>query len=200
MLIRKLKPKVVVQLGDLYDLYSFSRFPRSLNVITPAQEIKQGRKGAEEMWKAVQQAAGKDVECWQLKGNHDARLARSIANALPEVEGMAALGLWNFPGVTTLSAERDELILDGIVYMHGFRKFGDHVRYNLMSTVCGHSHLGGVAFLPLKNKILFELNAGYLGNPKSTALSYTQQAKISRWSKGIGFIDEHGPRFIPLGV
>ncbi len=111
---------------------------------------------------------------------------------------MAAKGLWEFDGVTTMGSERDELIIDGILYMHGFRKHGDHVKYNLMSTVCGHSHTGGVVFHPIKGKTLFELNAGYLGDPKSAALSYTRQSKISKWTLGLGYIDDYGPRFVPL--
>tara|TARA_R110000868_G_scaffold9394_6_gene46941 strand:- start:2716 stop:3396 length:681 start_codon:yes stop_codon:yes gene_type:complete len=198
-IIRKEKPKIVIQIGDLLDLYAFSKFPKSLNVMGPAQEVKQGRKVTEDLWKEIRQAAGRQVECFQLLGNHDERLAKRIQESLPEVEGMAGTGLWSFPGVQTMEAERDELIIDGVVYMHGYRKFGDHVKYNLMSTVCGHSHQGGVVYLPIKGKTLFELNAGYLGDPKATAMTYTKQSKISRWTKGVGWIDDYGPRFIPLG-
>lgn len=194
-IIRKLKPKIVIQIGDVRDLYSYGRFPRSLNVMTPAQEIKQGTKAIEDLWWSVRDAAGKGVECWQLRGNHDMRMAKQIASSLPEVEGLMP-DLWKFEGVTTMPAERDELIIEGVCYMHGYRRFGDHVRYNLMSTVCGHSHTGGVVYMPHKNHTLFELNCGYLGNPKSTALSYTAQAKISKWTHGLGVIDEYGPRFI----
>lgn len=199
MLIRDIKPKVIVQIGDLRDMFSFGRFPRSPNVMTPRQELVQGTKVITDLWKNARAAAGKGVECYLLRGNHDERLAKMTLNALPEVEGLLP-DLWQFDGVTTLPAERDELILDGVVYMHGYRNHGDHVRYNLMSTVCGHSHTGGVVYMPRKNDILFELNVGYLGNPKAVALSYTKQAKISRWTKGIGVIDDYGPRFIPLGV
>lgn len=196
--IREVKPRIIVQVGDLYDLYSFSRFPRSLNVMTPIQEVKQGRRAAEYLWSEARAAAGRGVECWQLLGNHDERLAKQLMLALPEAEGFTQ-DFWKFEGVTTMPSERNELILDGILYMHGYRRHGDHVRFNSISTVCGHSHTGGVVFLPVKGKTLFELNCGYLGNPKSIALSYTRQAQISKWSKGVGVIDSWGPRFIPLG-
>lgn len=195
--IRKLRPKIVIQIGDVRDLFSYGRFPRSLNVMTPAQEIKQGTRAIEDMWRAIRAAAGKGVECFQLRGNHDERITKQILSALPEVEGVVQ-DLWSFEGVTTMAAEREELIIDRVVYMHGYRNFGDHVKYNLMSTVCGHSHVGGVVYLPRKDDILFELNCGYLGNPKSTALSYTKQSKISKWTRGLGVIDDLGPRFIPL--
>jgi hypothetical protein len=47
------KPRHVVQVGDLYDRYSQSRFPRLHSVITPADELSQGREQAEAMWQAV---------------------------------------------------------------------------------------------------------------------------------------------------
>ncbi len=165
--------------------------------MTPIQEIKAGTKGAEEMWAEIRAAAGRGVECFQLMGNHDSRLAKRIAEAMPEFEGLPR-GLWDFHGVTTMDSERDELIIENVLYMHGYRKFGDHVKYNLMSTVCGHSHTGGVIYHPIKGRTLFELNAGYLGNPQSAAMSYTRQSKISKWTLGLGVIDQYGPRFIPL--
>lgn len=199
--IRRAKPKVVIQIGDALDLYAFSKFPRSYNVMTPAAEMKKGRHVLEDFWKAIRGAAGKSADLYQLKGNHDSRMAKRMIAALPEFESFLGKcsDLWEFPGVETVAAERDELILDDICYMHGYRKHGDHVRYNLMSTVCGHSHVGGVIYVPHKGQTLFELNAGYLGNAKTTALSYTNQAKISKWTLGVGLIDSWGPRFIPVG-
>lgn len=197
-LVRKEKPKLIIQIGDLRDCFSYGKFPRSYNVMTPLQEIKAGTKASEEMWAELRKAAGRGVECFQLMGNHDERVAKRMFEALPEFEGLTR-GLWDFPGVQTMESERDELIIDSVVYMHGYRKHGDHVKHNLMSTVCGHSHQGGVIYHPIKGKTLFELNAGYLGDPNSTALSYTKQSRISRWTKGLGWIDAYGPRFLPFG-
>jgi hypothetical protein len=44
---------------------------------------------------------------------------------------------------------------------------------------------------------VYELNAGYLGDPHAKALSYTA-SKLIDWTHGFGFIDEFGPRFIQL--
>ena len=200
-LARKLKPKRIVQLGDLYDLYSYSRFARSYNVLTPVQEITKGRKDAAEFWKELQDAAGKGVECFQVLGNHDERLIKKTMGLLPELEHLIAEvnHLWRFDGVETQSSERDELILDGICYMHGYRPHGRHVTYNLMNTVVGHLHLGGVVYHRLLNKTIWELNAGYIADPKSVPMSYSKQAKISKSTQGVGWIDDHGPRFITVG-
>lgn len=48
-LVGDLKPGVVIQLGDLYDLLSFSKYPRSFNVLTPRDEIDEARKCAEDL-------------------------------------------------------------------------------------------------------------------------------------------------------
>jgi hypothetical protein len=199
-LIRKLKPKRIVQLGDLYDLYSYSRFARSYNVLTPAQEVKLGRKDAQTFWKEARAAAGRGVECYQLIGNHDERLLKKTMGLLPELEHLIqeVNHLWKFDGVHTQAAERDELILDGVCYMHGFRKFGDHVKHNMMSTVCGHLHLGGVSYMRLGKKTIWELNAGFVANPDCVPMSYGRQRTITKYTQGVGWIDSYGPRFIPL--
>lgn len=197
----RLKPKRIVQVGDLYDMYSSSRFPRSHNVHTPQQEITVGRKVAECFWRDLRMAAGPDVECYQLKGNHDERPAKLALSRAPELIHLLEKGLealWEFDGVQTQPTERDELILDGVCFMHGYRRHGHHVTYNLMPTVVGHLHVGGTVFMRLKGKTIWELNAGYIANPEAFPMSYSRQARISRCTHGIGVIDDLGPRFVPL--
>ena len=70
--------------------------------------------------------------------------------------------------------------------------------HNLKNTVVGHSHLGGVVYRNTFNGIIWELNAGFCGDTESKALSYTPQ-RLTKWTKGFGFIDALGPRFIPAG-
>lgn len=205
--IRKVQPDAVVQMGDLYDFYSFSRYPRSLDVTTPKDEAKKGRKQAVEFWQAVQAAAPR-AKCYQLLGNHDDRVLKLAINKAPELASLLNGGvderldvghLWRFPGVTTQPDSRTELVLDGVVYMHGYRsRLGDHMRYNQQSTVVGHSHKGGVIYERNVKGPIFELNAGYLAHERSPVMAYTQQRKCDR-VPGYGVIDENGARFIPLG-
>lgn len=198
-LIRRVKPRIVVQLGDLYDLYSYSRFARSVNIMTPAEETRRGREQAEAFWKAVQSASS-NAECFQLLGNHDSRLVKKVFDVMPEYERFMdhSKSLWEFEGVTTQPSEREELIIEGICFQHGYRKFGEHVKHNQMNTVCGHLHLGGVAFMRLGKKTLWELNAGFCADESSVPMSYSRQNKISKHTQGVGLIDQDGPRFIPL--
>jgi len=154
----------------------------------------------EEIWERARQAAGPKTLCYQLLGNHDDRLIKRVMDSMPEAERFLdhSRELWRFKGVKTQESSRDELILDGVWYMHGYRQHGDHVKYNLMSTVVGHLHTGGVVFMRLRGKVLFELNCGHLANERAVPLSYTAQKRHSKWTTGIGVIDGEGPRFIPI--
>lgn len=196
--IKDFQPKYVIQIGDLFDMLSHGRFPRSLSTYNPREEMLEGRKMAVDMWKAIQAAAPK-AECHQILGNHDIRPMKKILEAYPEAEVFFDFEKWfKFDNVETHSDIRQELMINGICYIHGYRsKLGEHRDYNRLSTVCGHSHLGGVSFKNYGTETLFELNAGYIGDPESKALSYTPQ-KIINWTHGVGVIDSHGPRFIPL--
>lgn len=159
---------------------------------------------AERFWQNVQKLAPK-AKCYQLKGNHDERPLKTLAKkGAVEYEPLVSKSLnelFTFPGVWTQTEERDELILkiagQEIMFMHGFYlKPLQHTRENQMSTVFGHLHYGYTAFIPQKDNILFELNAGYIADREAFPLSYTRQRKVGRWTQGFGWIDKNGPRFI----
>lgn len=199
--IRKHRPDVVIQMGDLYDMFSFGRFPRSVNMMTPRCEIKLGNSMAIEFWTEVYRAMGRKGKRFQLIGNHDERPIKKLISIAPEFEDLAKEGidrLFRFDHVETQPSEREELEIDGVLYMHGYRKHGTHVSYNLQSTVCAHTHVGGVVTLRQRGKTLFELNCAYLGDPNSAPLSYTQQKKISKWTPGLGHITKEAAIFVPL--
>ncbi len=194
------KPDLMIQVGDLYDMYAHSKFPRSLNVYTPIQEEELGKRGAEEMWKILRETAPL-ARCIQLKGNHDVRPLKRTLEYQPAIEHAVTEylnKLMTFEGVELVKDIREEFIIDGIQFLHGYRSnIGDHRDYALMNTVCGHIHRGGTAFRRIRGQTLWELNAGFVGDPHSKALSYTPQ-KIADYTLGFGRIDELGPRFISL--
>jgi predicted phosphodiesterase len=192
------KPERVIQVGDLYDMLSHGKFPRSLNVYTPKEEMAEGRRGAQDMWEEVRRIAPQ-AELHQILGNHDVRPMKRIIEQYPEAELFFDFSKWfQFDGVQSHLEMRDELILENIAYIHGYRgKIGDHMEYMRRPVVCGHLHRGGVVYKNYGDAVLWELNAGYLGDPDSKALSYTAQ-KHSHWTHGVGEIDQFGPRFVPL--
>lgn len=198
--VEKEKPKYVVQVGDLYDRYSHAKFARSHNLFTPEQEDALGRKGAEEMWNEIAKAAPEAIR-HQILGNHDLRPLKQILAAYPQLERWSERMLaesMTFDGVETILDPRQELILPGgVVVIHGYKsKLGEHRDHTLTNVVCGHQHVGGVVYRQFSGRVLWELNVGLAGDPEAKGLSYTPQ-RITKWTLGFGFLDEHGPRFIP---
>lgn len=200
--IKSEKPQIVFQMGDAFDMYSFSRYASSVNLHTPRQELTEGRAILEDMWRQIRKSVPR-AKCYQLLGNHDDRVKKTLFSKAAELEDLVDLqSLWRFDGVETQKSSRDEIIIkvngEDVVFQHGHRsRLGDHVRFNQMSTVVGHSHLGGVVFHKFKDKTLFELNAGFCADAESIPLAYTAQ-RISKSVPGFGVIDKYGPRFISL--
>ena len=196
--IEKLKPKRIVQVGDIKDMFSWAAFPRSHNIFTPAEEFAQARKACADLWERAQKAAPK-AECHGLWGNHSIRPLKRVLESCPELEMFIDLTPhFTYPGVNLVKEDREELILDGVVFIHGYRaKLGDHRDYMNACVVTGHTHRGGAVFKNSWNgHQIWELNAGLLGDPKAKGLSYTPQ-KYTHWTLGVGVIDAYGPRFIP---
>lgn len=201
-IIKEQKPTYVVQIGDLYDFFHFSRYPKSMLKFTPEEEVLEARANAESFWNQVQKLSPKS-KCYQLLGNHDVRPIKRLLDKAPELEAFFNVdSLFKFKGVTTMTSDRQELTLnlngEDIMFLHGHRsQLGSHMLYNEMSTVCGHSHTGGVVYKHYKSGTRYELNAGFVANASKGPLQYGAQTK-KYWTLGVGLIDQYGPRFIPL--
>lgn len=197
---QKHRPKRIVQVGDLYDMYAHTKFPKSLNVYKPEEEETLAVEGATKMWAELKRICPQ-AECVQLKGNHDIRPLRRTLEHAPSLEHIVSKHLdrlMTFPGVTLITDPRQEFIADGIQFIHGYKsKIGEHRDYTLMHTICGHQHVGGVVYRRIRGQTLFELNCGLVGDPESKAFGYTPQ-KITTATPGFGWLDEDGPRFIAL--
>ncbi len=155
------------------------------------------------MWTTLKGMAP-GARCIQLLGNHDDRPSKRLSEALPNVKLLATHGLkdlFTFEGVETHYDSAEELFVDTpvgpVCFMHGHRsKLGDHARYNQMSTVCGHSHTGGVVYGRNRKSVYWELNVGWLGAEKAPPFKYGNQRQIRSWTTGYGLIDAQGPRFV----
>ena len=202
---KEFKPNFIVQIGDAWDQYTHSKYAKSLNLKTPRNEDNEGKQIIGEMWKAFRKAAPK-AEMFMLRGNHDIRAAKRILEKAPDLEDAVTAfykDLYTFPGVKTLEDDRSELVINDILFIHGYlSNLGDHVKYNRQSTVVGHSHKGGVHFMRYNGKTLFELNAGHLANDSLLPSSYTPQ-RTTFWTPGFGTLvtNKAGvvvPMFVPL--
>ena len=206
------QPDYILQIGDLYDMYAFSKYTKIVNDRTPEQELRKGRVLAEKMWKDFQTVSPKS-KCYQLLGNHDNRVIQRVLEKLPGLDMRIKIKdkleklhnidkLFEFDGVTTMLDYKAELKLGGMLIIHGFKgNIGEHVKFFMKNTVTGHMHRGGVAYLRASTKTLFELNCGFLGDVKSLPFQYTE-TRTKTATPGFGVVEtECGvlvPRFIAL--
>lgn len=200
--IEALQPRYVVQMGDLFDQYSFSRYGKSLNIATPEQELVAGLETARAFWESVRKRAPA-ARCYQLLGNHDTRLDKKLAEKMPELGGLVdSSSLFTFKGVESMKTDRDvlELTVQGEPWAlhHGFlSKPGDHVKYFQKSCVTGHSHRAHIIPHKIHDKLLWDCNAGYAGDPTAAVFKYGATVK-NAWTRGYLTIDSLGPRFVSL--
>lgn len=189
----------IVQVGDLQDQWSHGRFPASRNYYRPDEEMELARAQSTEFWAELRRACPK-AQCFQIMGNHDMRALKQVLKNAPTLEGLLQSSidkLYEFEGVTTIHDYREELLIQEIMFHHGYMsRHGQQRDFVMSNLVSGHTHRGAVTYRPLKHKTLWHLDCGFVGDAESKALSYTPQ-KTTNWTLGWGFIDRYGPRFIP---
>jgi len=199
--IKQVQPTQIVQIGDLYDMYWCSKFPKKFVELTPKEEFSMGYKHAEKFWKKVKTIVPK-ARCLQILGNHDDRPMKRIIERFPEFESLVNLSnMYSFPGVKVVLNSKQETILrvnkTDVMFHHGYlSQLGQHMLYNQMRVVVGHSHKGGVLYRGRDTDIIWELNVGFLGDADAGPLQYGPQRR-RHWTLGLGVIDELGPRFVP---
>jgi UDP-2,3-diacylglucosamine pyrophosphatase LpxH len=200
--IETVRPRFVVQMGDLYDQYAFSRYGKSLNLMTPADELAAGLDTARTFWAAVKKASPAS-RCYQLLGNHDERLRKKVAEKLPELVGLVdTSSLFAFPGVESMKTDKEvlELTVQGerVALHHGYlSRAGDHVKKFHRSCITAHSHRPHVMVHRIHGKSLYDLNPGYVGNPEAPVFDYGTISEKG-WTRAYGVIDSLGPRFVSL--
>lgn len=198
-IIKKEKPTHIIQAGDLLDMYSFSRYEKDANHTTPDSELDLGLKMATKMWADIRKAAPR-AKCFQLIGNHEDRLSKTIARKAPELASLCKKisDLYIFPGVKVLKSSKDHLTIGGVIYTHGhYTKLGDHAKFYRKSCVHGHSHRIGIFYEKTADGLIWEMDTGYLADETALPLQYTQ-SNFSKWSKALGIVENGEPRLVLL--
>jgi predicted phosphodiesterase len=192
--LKKEKPDAVVQVGDLLDQYVFSKYSKSLE-ITPSQEISKALKMAESMWSEIRKIVPR-AKCYQLLGNHDMRLAKKVAEKIPELSTFIKIkDFYKFDGVEVLDSDREYLELDGVIYTHGWLcKSIDHAKYFGKPVVHGHTHRPSITY---DTPRLWTTDAGCLISKDSIPFSYTP-SKFSKWTLACGVVEDGKPRLLIL--
>lgn len=191
---KKLRPTHIVQIGDLLDQYVFSKYSRTMGV-TPKEDVEYGLNKAAEMWKSLQKIFPR-AKCHQLIGNHDVRISKRINEKLPELSDFFSFkNIYKFNNVKILQSDRDYLVIDGVVYCHGWlSKSIDHAKFFNKPTVHGHRHRPCIEY---DRKGLWSMDVGYMADEKSLPLQYTA-SKHTKWTTSFGFVDNGMPRLIIL--
>jgi len=159
-LILDLKPDVVVNIGDMWDLPSMSAFDKgkaSFFGRNYRKDLDAGLEFDERMWAPVRKAKKRKPYSVFLEGNHEFRLKR-VLEQQPELSGMVSFSDFdlerNYNDVIEYSGNTPGIIeIDGVNYAHFFTSGvmgrpigGEHPAYSLLtkqytSCTCGHIHV-----------------------------------------------------------
>lgn len=191
----KVQPDVILFPGDIFDMFSHAKFPRSRFNFNPQEEMNLARKMMEDILSDLK------IKCPNSKiiillGNHDVRPMKRILETYPEGEQFILDGikkLFTFDGATTHFDTRELVeIVPGVFANHGhLTQEGAHVKYYKKNFVGGHTHRGGTWFTPWG----WELNCGLMGDPNAKSMGY-MPTKFNMWTPGFGMGSLWGPRFL----
>ena len=211
--IEKEQPDVVIQGGDLYDQYMFSRHDNEMNLMKPDEELDKARKAAKKFWKKIQSIVP-NAECYQIIGNHDTRILRQCLRKFPEIYSILKethKALYTFDGVQTATNDRDYLIFDGVVYCHGW--MAKHMDHFDMPVVRQHDHKAWMLIKGIdeakgriftkesykvirNNNTMFEISCGMYGDDTKLPFEYTL-SKRTNWRPAISIVT---PEYAELRV
>ena len=157
-LILDLKPEVVVNIGDMWDMPSMNSYETGKKTWGRkySDDLSAGLEFDERLWAPIRKAKKKKPFSVFFEGNHEHRLKR-VLNTHPELESMVSFEDFDLNRNYNMVVEYDGgtpgvLTIDGISYAHFFISGvmgrpigGEHPAYSLItklgsSATCGHIH------------------------------------------------------------
>lgn len=168
----KYKCDTIVQLGDLFDQYAVSRYPKDPDAMTTREEFTKSNIIASRWVKEFPKMT-------ITIGNHCVRLFKRIRDAgIPSNMLIKSFNtLWNLPDTWKWV---DRFKKDGVTFIHG-AKSGEYAhantaRDNRCNTVIGHTHsTGGVHYTSSFENTIFGMNCGCLIDDKTYAFAYANE-------------------------
>lgn len=159
-LILDVKPDVVINLGDMWDMASMSGYDRgkkSFQGRTFKKDLDAGLEFDDRLWAPVRKAKKRRPYSVFIEGNHEYRMKRAL-DLQPELEGVIGFNDFdlnrNYSQVIEYEGNTPGIIdVDGIYYSHYFVSGvmgrpigGEHPAYSLLtkqytSCTCGHIHV-----------------------------------------------------------
>lgn len=158
-LILDLKPDVLINLGDQWDMASLSGYDKgkaSFHGRNYKRDVEAGLDFSERMWAPIKKAKRKRPFSVFLEGNHEERVRR-VLETQPELDGAISYNDFDISRdydtfVPYTGSTPGILTLDGIVYAHfvvsgvmGRAVSGEHPSYTILekqfqSVTVGHLH------------------------------------------------------------
>lgn len=197
--IKKLKPRLVVANGDLFDGARISRHPRMGWESRPS--VQEEVEAVCLRMREVEKAAG-DALLIRTLGNHDSRFENYIAANAPELEGLHGTSLFDYlprwQGCFALNINQGD---EGwTVVRHVHVAGGVHSAYN--STVRAgthyvHGHLHKLQVTPFGDYRgrRYGVDTGTLADPSGPQFNYTQAAPLS-WCSGFAVLTYRAGRLL----
>lgn len=158
--ILDLKPDVVVNLGDMWDMPSMSGYDKgkkSFQGRSYSKDLNAGLDFDDRLWHPIRKAKRKRPRSVFIMGNHEFRLNK-LLDMQPELDGTVDVSDFqlekNYHDIVPYVGNTPGIInIDGVHYAHYFVSGvmgrpvgGEHPAYSLLtkqfvSTTCGHIHI-----------------------------------------------------------
>lgn len=186
-LCAELKPRVIVQNGDVFDGATISRYPRIGWDDKPT--VTQELKAVDDRLTEIQAVAGRAKLVWTM-GNHDARFETYLAAHAPQFEGVKGVSLKDhFPAWLPCWGL---WINDTLVIKHRWKGGIHATRNNTVhagtSFVTGHLHSLRVTPFSDYNGTRFGCDTGTLADPYGAQFSdYTELNPVD-WRSGFAVL------------
>lgn len=192
---KELKPRLIVQNGDVFDGGQISRWPRIGWDSKPT--VKQEIEAVNDRMGEIEAAAPKSAKVWTL-GNHDARFETRLAQVASEYEGVKGFHLKDhFLGWKPCWAI---WVNDDVVIKHRFKSGIHAVHNNTMwagkTMVTGHLHSLKVSPLSDYNGTRWGVDTGTLADPYGPQfIDYTESNPVN-WRSGFVVLTFHKGRLL----
>jgi len=191
---QKQKPDKVVCLGDEIDAHALSNYDADPDGMSAGDELRRAIEDLQPVYKMFPNV----MVC---TSNHTARPYRkAYKHGIPRSlmreyrDWLEAPAGWEW---------RDKWIIDGVHYIHGEGFSGaagaiKAAQAHMASTVIGHLHSdAGIAFLSNSAKLIWGLNAGWLGDRRAYSMAYGKHL-AKRPILGCGIVNRGMPFFLPM--
>jgi hypothetical protein len=191
----------VISLGDLLDLYHFSRYPKGADYkITPIQEIEIARDKIKEWAKAFPLlkicSANHEARLW--KKAIEAELPSAVMKDIKEIFGYPRL--WDIEECFVVNTKNKFICLHGDGNGLSPRTLDNNPKQFGMSVAFGHFHsLASIMHISTQTMDVWSFNVGCIIDESSFVFEYGNKAKFKP-SIGCGVILDEGrcPVFIPM--